>query len=343
MNNPEYVQFVANGVEFKGWESITIDYSMKDAVRSFKVETTERPGEWNFAPGTPVQIYANGTLILDGYTNRFSPSINPSSHPISIAGRSKAQDAVDCAAIHPRGYEKNIDPKAMADKLNHYGVEITAEVPLEKVPMLQIYQGETMFEALERYLRPQSVTMKGTPAGFAMTNAKAAKIHFAVLTEGINILDGNAELSDDRRFSDYTVKGQARSGTKPEHLRIREEAKDGSVSRYRPRMIVAEGDTDKKRARARADHEKNRAQGESLKASITVQGWRDDAGTLWEPNWRVYVQAPIGLHLEQEMLIESVSLNQTATGGSKARLSLVDAKAYAGKGDSRSKSDKAWG
>ena len=333
--NPEFVVVKAGGNDYDGWERVTVSASIKEAARQFALETTEGSPlfeqAWSFPPGTPIQIEANGVLMVDGYVNRYAPRISAIDHRITITGRSKAQDFVDCAAVYEPGYWVNKTPLEIGRDLDKFGVGITADVPLEPIPYFQIYQGETAFEALERAIRHQGVTAMGEPAGIRLTNAKAAKRHSSGLIEGYNIRTAHATLSDDERYSEHTVKGQGRHGKGEQSLRVKERWRDTGVKRYRPRIIILEGDTDPKRALKRAEVEANRSQGLSVRAEIVTQGWRDDAGTVWTPNYLVHVYSPT-LKIDGDMLIERVEFEQQGTEnvGSLAKLSLVNEKAYQG-------------
>ena len=343
MLNPEYVTVRANGRDYDGWESVQISAAIDQPARSFRLETTEWPGEWNFAPGTPVEIYANGDLVVKGYTNRYSPSGDATSHRITIEGRGKGQDCIDCASVHPTGFVENQDPVKFASALDHFGVGIKAAVPLRPVPRQVIKQGERVFDTLERYIRPQGVTAMGMADGsIEVTNASVAKRHKGTLMEAWNIKSFSGEISDDRKHSETTVKGQRQYGSTEQDLHIAEVARDTTVGRFRPQIIVHETETDIGRARDRAQHESERAAGMSVKCTIGVQGWRDQAGVLFHPNYLFYVFAPILLHIQQDMLVESVEFSQSSGNGSTAELSLVDPKAYKGKAG-KSGSDKAWG
>lgn len=342
--NPEKVTVLAGGMEYSEWESVTINYSMKDATRGFSLVCTERPGAFVFPPGTPLQILANGTLVLDGYVNRYQPQGDDRSHIITVAGRSKSQDFVDSSATNEPGYFENKDPGEIGQELDKFGVGVTAKVPLEKVPYVQIAQGETAFNVLERILRPQGAVQRGLADGsIEITNAEVAMTHAGALVDGWNIKQFSGSLTDDKRHSDYMVKGQGRLGHGDEFLRPFGTAVDGFVGRFRPRIIINEGDTDGKRAQSRADNEKSRAAGISVAATITTQGWRDEGGLLWEPNFKIMVMSPRYLKLVQPMLIESVTLTQNDGQGSLATLKLVDPAAYGGDSGGGSDSDASWG
>jgi len=339
----EFVSVIAGGFEYSGWTRCSWSAAIDEACRSFQVDTTEIPGEFSFPPGTPITLLATGSLICNGYVNRYHSGGGAKRHRVNIAGRSKAQDFVDSSAVHPTGHAKDKTAGEFASELDKFGVGINAKVPLPKIPMQQLKQGERCFRCVERYLRSSGATLMGEPDGsISITNASVAQRAAGALIEGVNILEWSVDFDDQNRMSEYTVKGQNRHGSGAENLRIKEMANDGGVKRYRPRVIVHESDTDKSRARDRANHEKERCAGNGTKATVTVQGWRDDAGKLWTPNTIVFVQSPILMHLVQDMLIEKVDADQDDKSGTTAVLSLVDPRAHRGQGQNGKGSAGSW-
>ncbi len=91
-----------------------------------------------------------------------------------------------------------------------------------------------------------------------------------------------------------------------QNLEIEAEEEDSAVERYRPLIIVEDEDTTKDRSKKRAKNRRDRAAGNALKASIRVQGFRDDTGQLWEPGNLVWTESPF-LDIAQDMLIEQVA------------------------------------
>lgn len=338
--NPELVVVIAGGVPYAGWEKVQISASMRQECREFMLQTTERStpfiSEFNFPPGTPIQIIANGALMVDGYVNRYCPQGDSKSHYVTIHGRSAAQDIVDCAAVHSPAYWENKTPDQIGQELDHFGVGITAKIPLRPIPYHQLYQGEAVQETLERALRDQKATMMGVERGIEITNATAAGRHAGGLIHGHNIRNFRGSLTDDRQFSETVVKGQRREGTEDTDLQIEEKALNARVKRYRPKLIVQETDSNPKRARDRAEHESNRAAGFSIAATIVTQGWRDDGGVVWRPNNLVFVSSP-PLKIMGDMLIEAVTWKQDE-GGSDSEIHVVNAKAYEGDGGSNQSS-----
>lgn len=339
----ELVTLVAGGMIYSAWSEVTLNAAINEASRKFDFKTTERPGQFSFPPGTPVQVLATGDLFLDGYVNAYSASGAAKTHEISIKGRSKSQDWIDCSAVHPTGYAEDKSPVGFAQEFNQFGFPITDKIGLETIPNQQIMQGETGFEYLERALRPYGATQMGTAEGIEVTNASVAERAAGALVEGVNIRDWSVDLTDGSRHSEYTIKGQNRHGHGARNMRIKQTARDGGVRRYRPKIIVHEGDCDDKRAMNRANHEKERSAGACIKAQVTTQGWRDAAGKLWTPNTLIFVSSPTLMHLEQDMLIENIVLSQDEKGGgTTAKLNLVDPRNYRGQGKAGKGSDSSW-
>lgn len=339
----EYVTVAHGGGSAAGWDDIEVTAAIDEAARMFRLTTSERPGDFAFPPGTPVQILATGDLMVDGYVNRYHATGDKQQHTVSVAGRGKGQDFVDCSADHPTSHAKGKTPADFGREIDHYGVGINDRIGLKKVPMQHIYQGETCFRCVERYIRQQGATMMGEADGsISITNASVAPRAGGELVEGRNIMRWSVDLDDGNRHSEYTVKGQGRQGKGDSVLRIKETRRDSGVKRRRNRTIVAEGDTDQGRARDRAGHEKERCAGNGTKAQVTVQGWRDASAALWTPNTLIFVNAPILMHLQQDMLIERVQFKQSRKGGTLAELSLVDPRAYRGKGKDGKGSAGAW-
>lgn len=347
MNNVEVVTVVAGGMLYSGFEEAHVSAAIDEAARTFQIRTTESPGEFRFPPGTPLQVYANGDLCVDGYVNLYSPSGDATTHSIAIQGRGKGQDFVDCAPDHPTGTWLDKTPEQIAKEIDQWGVGVRAEIPLPTEEYWKREPGETSFETMERLLRGHGATMMGNADGsISITNASVARRHAGALIEGINIKRYQGSLSDDKRFDGVFVKGQNRNGKGRENLRIRKNAKGGGRAGRRKEMLDERATTEDK-AQKRADHEAERGEGLSIKARITVQGWRDDAGELWTPNRLIFVDSPVLLHLVQDMLIEKIDMRQ-GRDGSLTELQLVDPRTYKGKGSGGGKAgggktDKAWG
>ena len=118
-----------------------------------------------------------------------------------------------------------------------------------------------------------------------------------------------------------------RDGTTPKRgnpttlTQISGKAKDPEITRYRPLVIVAEAQSDDAMAQTRADWEIRRRKGEGTKATIVVNGFRQQDGKLWQPNMMAQVEAP-WLALKRELIISEVTYSYDDSG-EKTTLTLT--------------------
>jgi prophage tail gpP-like protein len=354
MPSVEIVTVSVGGQRFQSWKSVSISASIKDAARAFRLEAACELGALAtfhvFRAGAPVEIYFNADLVLKGYVDRYQPKIDAKDASVTISGRSKSGDMIDSAAEHPKGRFDNKNVKQIAETLDKFGVGVSIGdgVDLKPLPFYQITPGETAFRAIERLARSQGLAVMGKADGGIEITKGGRKRHAGGLILGHNVKQAEADHNWANRHSKYVVKGQRASGSNAENLEIEALVKDEKVDRYRPTVIVVEEDTDKGRAEKRGESRRNRAAGNALKASVTLQGFRDDGGLVWEPNRLVWTDIDF-IQVVQDMLVESISFSQDS-GGSITKLSLVDPKAYdaesgkaGGKRRGVNKSAASWG
>ncbi len=341
----EIVTVSAGGFQYSTWLEVEIQAGAGQAARSFTIKAAE-PNEaiaaaWPFAPGTPVEIDATGDLMVTGYVDDYAPEFDKTSHTATITGRSKGADAIDCSQVHPTGRFDNQDLGQIAQALDVFGIGFTPEIPLKQIPFHQTVQGATVFQELDTLARAQGVLLVGNPDGsVSLTNASVFGMHAGALVEGVNIEKASAKLSMRKKHSSVKARGQRWKGDGKTNLRIEQEQTDSTVSRYRPLILLVEGDTDPQRAQERANWHVARQSGYATTAEVTVTGWRDSGGKLWNPKQLVYLQSG-KLKIDQVMAIKQVTFTQNRSTGTTAKLSLVDPQALGGKASGGS-SNAAW-
>ena len=342
----EVVTVLADGQVWTAWRRVTVRASFQDAARSFQIEAAAELGgsatAWTFKAGTQIEILFSGSLACRGYVDRYQPKIGEHNvAEITISGRSKSQDFIDSSAKHDTGQFKNKTPKEIAEELDKFGVGISADVDLEKVPVYRITPGETAFRCLEKLCREQGVFPVGQADGSIKITQGGKQRHAGMIAEGVNMRAGDADHNWSGRHSEVIVRGQRPYGHGADALQIEGIARDAEVGRNRPVIIVHDGDTDKKRAKKRASTRRDREAGNSLKANVTVQGLHDDGGMLWEPGALVFLQSQF-LDIRQDMAIETVTFSQDRKDGSLSVMSLVDPRALGGKGGKGGSAGAAW-
>lgn len=329
-----------------GWKKASVSYGAKKAVRAFALTVTDGNGspfadQWNFMPGTPVDIMENGELMCRGYIDKMTPSFEARNHHVEISGRSKSGDTVDSSAEHPTGEFRNTDILKIAKTLDKQGVGFHTDVAsLPYIDVFRLNPFESVFSAVERIARKHQLILVGQGDGSIKISKGGDKRVNAALVEGDNIVGASAVFDASDKHSEYKVKGQRVFGSTKTALQITEHVKDESVKRHRPKHIHQETDVDSKDAKKRAEHHRDRQQGESISASVKVRGWRDSAGALYVPNTLIYVRSSF-LKLDMDLLIENVNCTMDE-GGSFTQLSLVQPKALGSKAKAGSGAALEW-
>ncbi|WP_454626961.1 phage baseplate assembly protein [Bradyrhizobium cenepequi] len=325
-------------ITINGWtafESVSVHAAFNEAARSFTATLAAELGASTvnriFDVGTEVSISTNGELLVTGHIDTKEPRFSARQADITITGRSKSGDLVDGAAEHDTGYFENKDPLEIANEISkEYGAKWESDQKLEKIEQYKLQQGETCYRCIEKMARQQGMTITGTKEGNAKITKAGSQRQGGSLVEGVNILRGQASHNGKNRHSKIIVRGQRPFGHGDENLEIEAEEMDGAIKRHRSVIIIQDEDTTKERAKKRAKNRKDRAAGNALKATITVQGFHDDGGQLWEPGNLVWTESEF-LDIAQDMLIESVDYEQS-NSGSLCTLNLVDPRAYGGGG-----------
>lgn len=359
MGEKVIVRMVVDGQEWTAFETVSVSYGARQAARSFSATVSDDTkgfmDRWDYLPGSKVQVYGNGDLLLTGHIDAIKPKFDSESHSVEVTARSKGGDSVDSSQTHQTGRFENKNIHQIAQELDRQGVGFTLGqgVQLRTIPYFQANPAETVYQAVERLARRDGLLLSGQADGSIRIERGGDQRGNAPLIEGVNILSGSADIDMGKRRSEYRVRGQRRNGQNQNELRIDRASIDRQAStggRYRPLVILPEFDIDDGQAQRRARWHRDRAKGLSVRGEISVQGWHDDGGQLWQTNKLVYVYCP-SLKLDQDMLIDKVELSQ-GRDGSTASLSLVGPKSFGsprgggsrsgGTGGSTGGSDAVW-
>lgn len=340
----EVVTVSAGGAVFSLWSEISIDCGAEVVARTASLVCADPAAAFGGAmplmPDVPVVVLASGEPLVTGFVRDTSPDFDPESHTVRIGIVSKAVDAVEASIDHPTGRVENASLEDIAREFDPAGLDWSSDGGLPPEPWEQARPGASVWDTIEQTARARGVLVHDDGEGRVKFATKPAGRHAGGLAEGVNLISGGGQLTSRHRFDPVVVRGQASRGTGAAALRSEARASDPAVGRTRPKVIIAEFEPTSERLQARADWEVRRAVGRSATATVEVPGWRDAAGTLWTPNFLVSLVSP-RLYLSQDMVISSVQFTQ-GDGGTRARLSLVDPRAFGGE-DPQGESAAAWG
>lgn len=333
-----------DGVDWSHWQSVEVTRQVDAIAGSFSLALVERWGDADgmqsmpLAAGLPCELLIGQDPVINGYIDKVSPSFSAGAHGITVTGRDKSADLVDCAAIHQPGQWSGLNCAGLAQELAApFGVTVQAEGDVgAPFATFKLEQGEKAFDALDRALKQREVFACPDGKGGIVLLKIGSRDARGKLQQGVNILQASLEADMAERFSDYVVQGQQPGNDKQWGLAasaVTASIKDAAVTRYRPMLIRAENSVDAAAARQRASWECAVRAGRAVTVSVTVQGFRqeglgaDQSGPLWDVNAMCEVDIPY-LRLSQSLLISKVSFKRDMAGGSTTSLELRDPAAF---------------
>ena len=287
--------------------------------------------KWEVLPGDDVIMEDEQGVLLIGQVDTVSSQINAVGGKLAVTGRCKLANFVDSSAPHVPGEYRNISLESLAEELvSPFGFKIKADDKASKpIDSIQINAGKTCFEVIERLARSAGVVPRSNGIDTLLLDQLKEEILPYQLEEGVNIIEGSGSVSVAQRYSTITVVGQA-AGTSDKSgedtTSIKGEAYDSEVNHSRRLVIVAEDESTPESLNTRAKWavEARKARGTSL--NLTVQGWRDEGGNLWELGQHVMVNAPT---LAPKGKYRITGITRTLNDrGSQTRLEFTDSSGY---------------
>lgn len=340
-----------NGEKHGGWKQVHIHRSIEQIASGFSLSYTERrlaeDEPRDVAEGDECVVSIDNADVIMGYVDDSNIDYDAKTHGMTVNGRSKTADLVDCSAIHKTGqWLKRTVEQIAKDICQPFGIGVQAEADIStQLTKFTIQDGESAFETLDRLARMHGLLiLSDAGKNIIFTRAGSVKVKPA-LEFGVNILRGRREGTWRDRFQKYILKGQAPAtdnffGKKASSPTATTE--DNGINRYRPIVIQADDVVYRADLTRRAVWECNTRAGKSQRLSYTLVGsWSNEQG-IWQPNTIVDVKDSY-LGLETEMLIAGVDLIADDRG-IRTELDLAGPAAYDIKDLPRAKPKKTkWG
>ena len=292
--------------------------------------------EWELTPGREAHLHLGKTGVIDGYIDILNVADNPNSRNITIQGRSKTADLVDCSALGPFEFDGGLTLTQIAEKLcQPFGISVIALADVgEPFPVISIKPSDKVFDILNKLAKQRGLLLYSSTEGNLVINKRGLQRAATELVQGVNVLSARASYDNTNRFSEYVVKGQNDGsidgliGDKPEDATEAEgSAKDSGINRYRPTVIIAENAGSSQTSKERAEWEATYRAAKGTTISVTVKDWKEKNGQLWDINKLVYLRYP-RLGVNGQFLINAVSYKQDENSSRTCTLELVRKDAY---------------
>ena len=337
MDQLNNVTLSVGGHDYGGWKAVSIGAGLERQARNFTLGITWRwPGSGDvpvrIRQGEAVEVRIGQELLLTGYVDSTPIRYDAESVTLSISGRSRTADLVDCAAVNQPGQWRGQNvQQIIAAIAGEYGIAVVNEAALTLgVEDHSIEPGETAFESIDRLLTLSRLFSTDDGQG-RLVIAKPGSAGRAVdtLVLGKNLLSGDTNLDFSGVFSEYISKGQ-RSGTDvsfgAQASEVEARIADTRIARRRVKIIQQSGQLTAKLARERVEWERANAVAKALTVNYVIQGWRQSNGALWRHNMLVRVVDPL-IGLDRDMLISEISY-ELSEQGTTAKISVAPPEAF---------------
>lgn len=327
------VTLTCDGLVHSTWTTVRITRGLKRACSDFMFET---PGEYipTILPFVACTIRDDDDLVLTGYVDEVTVSIDAHSSRTTIAGRSKVMDLIDCMPDFTTNQFNGCTLDAIARAVCApfgIGVVVGPGVVIgDPFPDATFERSEKGFAYLERLARQRGILLTDDEFGnLVLATVGTARAPASLVQgQGGNVYRARGVLSGRERYSKYTIHSQAGIAVTDTTVQnaVVAIATDPAVPRYRPWSGIAESASLTDAAQLRADWEKAHRLGESIKATLSVPEWRAN-GTLWRCNQVVTCKVP-RLALTTDLLIGEMTFTDDAREGRRTDLLVQPPSAF---------------
>ncbi|MBV8972850.1 MAG: hypothetical protein JO290_11220 [Sphingomonadaceae bacterium] len=336
---PDDVTLKIAGNAYAGWTDIAITLRAEALPNSFSIAVTARDPKNGSAsvtaPGDACEVTIGNNRVITGYVDRVIEGGSATEHRLEVVGRGKCADLVDCSAEWPGGQIKGANALEVARKLAEpYGIDVTLADGIDPgpaVPQINLNYGETAYSIIERVTRAAALLAYEDRMGrlvLAQAGTVTAASGFAY---GQNVQAWQVTNASDERFSDIVCSknGVDLLGDLGEGGNFFATQHDPNVKRHRLIYLVAEPALDPYGfVEMRAKWELARRAGRGRVARVTVDSWRDSAGTLWEPNTLAPIDVPGLAAGDKTLVIAEVTYRRDNGSGTTAELILMPKEAF---------------
>lgn len=310
------VAIIIGSLRFVGWTSVRIRRSIETFANNFQLgllDVWDDSLEYGIKPGDSCKVTIGDNTVITGFIDSFSPEIVGDDYTIQLSGRCKCSDLVDCSAMNkPGSWNRPIGLYDLVSALiKPFEIDVfnEAETLGEKIRDFSIDSGQSPFEAIRQACEMRAVlAISNVDGNVVLTNSGNLRATDS-LAYSRNIIRAIANYNFSDRFSTYRVKGSSSSdgdGWSNSTVSVVGSSDDPTITRYRPKMILADSAVTTGMANTRAAWEAQVRAAKSAQISVSIAGWTQLNGSLWRENMIVYVDIPPLRINQAEMLIVQV-------------------------------------
>jgi len=335
------IELTVAGKRYGGWQSVEIVRSIEALAGGFTLSLSEQwagqPKPWPIPDDAECSVLIEGVPVITGFLDSIEPAFDTSTRSITVRGRDRAGDLVDCSAQLGAWSFSNVNVLELAKKIAApYGVPVTLQASLVStvtVPKKKysIDPGDSAAEALGALCKLTGLLAVSDGAGGLVLTRAGTERLATVLVEGQNLLSCRGKFSSSQRFRQYEVMGSHKGRddvTGAQACGVRGSATDMNARAGRTLIVRPDQGVTPATAKERAEREAAVRAARAEQVTARVQGWAESPfNPVWPMNKLVKLRSP-SCRVDGDTLIAGVTLSFSASEGSVTTLDLRNPAAF---------------
>jgi prophage tail gpP-like protein len=299
------LRVTVNGIDYAGWKTMDVSRSMVAVTGSFSLEMVD------LKHGNPVPLIRAGDkcmitiqptpaekpiLIMTGYVDMVRSKVAETGVTFSISGRDITCDIVDCSVTQASEWKKIKFEDFVEDVIRPFpDIEVVLDSAVDTGPEIESInydQGTKVYELIAKHAQLKQLILYTLPNGkLLITRASKERLMDVFGTSqapafivGDNCLEMEAVTDWSEVFSEYEVKGQRQStgddATEEEATQIQGITNDTRMNRFRPLIIIPDGEQSNVSAKNRSEWEATFRIADAEGYTVLRQGWQAEINKL---------------------------------------------------------------
>lgn len=332
------------GVSYTGWSAIEVSQSLDQMCGTFGFTVSDRhtsnPGEWDIKIGDYCEVEVNSKIIASGYLEEPVIQYDATSHSVQFSGRDITAELVDCSYVDDTGNNRNewkgqTLRRLVSTLCDPFGISVDVDLSIlteaeTVISEMTTNEGDGVAELIKKVCDHKALLPISYGDGRLTLTRAGSKKATDSLELGKNIKACNFTCSDRERYNKYIAKGSSAEDEFKGLVSITSafgEYIDGGIRRYRPLVILVDGDSTKDKCQNIAKFQASRRAGASRSVQYTIQGWTQSDGTPWSLNSMVRVKDHY-CRINDTRLISALHFTKNSTGGETTNITLSQKEAY---------------
>lgn len=324
-----------NGIRYSFWKSATIHTAIgefsREVVLNVSDSTDAASAVGNLYMDSPISIICDDKTVLTGYIDDVAINYNSGGHTITLRARSKTCDLVDCSYVGDTQFNGQSAYNTIARICNPFGINVLWRCPDWTIGEMNANVGDTCAGIITEICKRGGVFFTDDENGnLIITNLieklSTGTIYTKPSVEKSNVLSANVKFSSRDRFSEYRIESQSIAMDGDDTAEYAYMAggtvHDSGMTRYRPRVVIAQTNQDSAADTFSAELEYMSATAAAADFSYTINGWHDDNGNVWTAGTFVNVIDEFA-HVDSKLIVKSADLSISADSGRVVQLKLA--------------------